>query len=165
MRASTPAGPAGADSERQLEAFIRKFDPIDQRLIRAVRRTLRKRFPTANELVWDNYNFFVIGYSPTERPSDAIVSMAARANGVGLCFIHGASLPDPKKVLLGSGNQTRFIRLESVGVLERPEVKALIAAAIAGAQARLPVGGRGKLLIRSVSAKQRPRRKPERLGT
>jgi hypothetical protein len=165
MRASTPAGPTGADSEKQLETFIRKFDPTDQRLIRAVRRTLRKRFPTANELVWDNYNFFVIGYSPTERPSDAIVSMAARANGVGLCFIHGASLPDPKRVLLGSGNQTRFIRIESVEVLERPEVKALIAAAIARAHARLPVGGRGKLLIRSVSAKQRLRRKPARLDT
>jgi hypothetical protein len=165
MRASTPAGPTGADSEKQLETFIRKFDPTDQRLIRAVRRTLRKRFPTANELVWDNYNFFVIGYSPTERPSDAIVSMAARANGVGLCFIHGASLPDPKRVLLGSGNQTRFIRIESVEVLERPEVKALIAAAIARAHARLPLGGRGKLLIRSVSAKQRLRRKPARLDT
>ncbi len=165
MRASTPAGPTGADSAKQLETFIRRFDPTDQRLIRAVRRTLRKRFPTANELVWDNYNFFVIGYSPTERPSDAIVSMAARANGVGLCFIHGASLPDPKRVLLGSGNQTRFIRIESVEVLERPEVKALIAAAIARAPARLPVGGRGKLLIRSVSAKQRLRRKPARLDT
>ena len=165
MRASTPAGPTGADSEKQLETFIRKFDPTDQRLIRAVRRTLRKRFPTANELVWDNYNFFVIGYSPTERPSDAIVSMAARANGVGLCFIHGASLPDPKRILLGSGNQTRFIRIESVEVLERPEVTALIAAAIARAHARLPVGGRGKLLIRSVSAKQRLRRKPARPDT
>src|SRR5439155_24113623 len=116
------AGPA----EKQLEAFIGKFAPKDQRLIRAVRSTVRKRFPTANELVWDNYNFFVIGYSPTERPSDSIVSIAARANGVGLCFIRGASLADPKKVLLGSGNQSRFIRLESSGVLERPEFEALL---------------------------------------
>jgi hypothetical protein len=38
-----------------------------------VRSAVRKRFPTANELVWDNYNFFVIGYSPTERPTDSIV--------------------------------------------------------------------------------------------
>ena len=81
MQASTSTA---ANPERQLAAFIRKFSPIDQRLIRAVRSALRKRFPTANELVYDNYNFFVIGYSPTERPSDAIVSMAARANGVGL---------------------------------------------------------------------------------
>ena len=54
---------------------------------------MRKRLPTANELVYDNYNFFVIGYSPTERPSDSIFSIAARANGVGLCFIYGASAP------------------------------------------------------------------------
>src|SRR5689334_23852235 len=110
------------DAERRLAAFIRKFNPIEQRLIRAVRNAMRNRFPTANELVYDNYNFFVIGYSPTERPSDAIVSIAARANGVGLCFIHGASLPDPKKLLLGAGTQTRFIRLESAAVLGRPEV-------------------------------------------
>src|SRR5256885_7872655 len=145
--------------EGQLRAFLQKFGPDDQRLIRAVRSAVRKWFPTANELVWDNYNFFVIGYSPTERPSDSIVSIAARANGVGLCFIQGAALPDPKKVLLGSGSQTRFIRLESAGVLARPEVEALVTAAVAGAKPSLAATGRGKLIIRSVSAKQRPRRK------
>src|SRR5262249_33861932 len=105
--------PSAANARERLAAFISKFDPVDQRRIRAVRAALRKRFPTANELVWDNYNFLVIGYSPTERPSDAIVSMAARANGVGLCFIHGARLPDPARILLGSGTQTRFIRIDS----------------------------------------------------
>ena len=159
MKAARTTPPAPADAEKQLRAFIGKFDPKDQQLIRAVRRALRKWFPTANELVWDNYNFFVIGYSPTERPSDSIVSIAARANGVGLCFIRGASLPDPTRLFLGSGNQTRFIRLESAGVLARPEVESLLAAAIAGAKTRLPASGRGRLIIRSVSAKQRPRRK------
>jgi len=159
MKAQRINTSAAADAERQLETFIGKFAAKDQQLIRAVRRAVRKRFPTANELVWDNYNFFVIGYSPTERPSDAIVSIAARANGVGLCFIHGAALPDPKKVLLGSGSQTRFVRVESAGVLARPEIEALVAAAIARAKIPLPAGGRGKLIIRSVSAKQRPRRK------
>jgi len=120
---------------------------------------LRKRLAAANELVWDNYNFLVIGYSATERPSDSIVSIAARANGVGLCFIRGARLPDPKKLLLGSGNQTRFIRLESAAVLASPEVEALIAAAIDQAKTPLRATGRGKLIIRSVSARQRPRRR------
>ncbi len=144
---------------QQLAAFIAKFSATDQRLIRSVRRALRQRFPTANELVYDNYNFFVIGYSPTERPSDAIISMAARANGVGLCFIHGAKLPDPNKLLQGSGNQTRFIRLESTQVLDRPEVRDLLAAAIARSRIPFPAVGRGKLIIRSVSAKQRPRQR------
>ncbi len=109
------------DAEKQLKRFISKFEPAQQRLIRAVRTALRKRFPTANELAYDNYNFFVIGYGPTQRPSDCIVSMAAAANGIGLCFIRGASLRDPRKILLGSGKQTRFIRLESADV--RPGLK------------------------------------------
>jgi hypothetical protein len=99
MRAATKAGKsARTDAEEQLNRFIGKFERSHQTLIRAVRRALRKRFPTANELAYDNYNFFALGYSPTERPSDSIVSMAAGANGVGLCFVRGASLPDPKKM-------------------------------------------------------------------
>lgn len=153
-KASTPA-----DAERQLKSFIAKFEPAHQTLIRAVRKTLRGRFPGAYELVYDNYNFFVIGYGPTERPSDCIVSLVGGANGVGLCFIHGAKLPDPKKILRGSGNQTRSIHLDSADGLARPEVEALIAAAIAQAKTPFRADTRGKLIIRSVSAKQRPRRK------
>jgi hypothetical protein len=62
--------------------------------------------------------------------------------------------------LLGSGSQTRFIRIESEDVLARPEVKALLAAATAISKTPFPAGGRVQLVIRSVSAKQRPRRKP-----
>jgi hypothetical protein len=159
MKAAKSPTRKSADAASQLKGFIAKFEPKHQRLIRAVRTALRRRLPTANELVYDNYNFFVIGYAPTERPSDAIVSIAAGANGVGLCFIHGASLPDPKKILLGSGNQTRFIRLESADVLARPEVEALVAAAVAQSKTPVPSTGRGKLIIRTVSAKQRPRRR------
>lgn len=146
-----------AAAEAQLRSFIAKFDRANQSLIRAVRRVLKKRLPTATELVYDNYNFFVIGYSPTPRPSDSILSIAAGANGVGLCFIRGAGLADPKKLLKGSGNQTRFIRLESAAVLDRPEVKALIAAALDQGKS-MPADGPGPLVIRSVSGKQRPRR-------
>jgi hypothetical protein len=159
MKAAAKITPTPAGAEKQLKGFIEKFEPKQQTLIRAVRKALRKRFPTANEFVYDNYNFFVIAYGPTERPSDCIVSMFAAANSLGLCFIRGASLADPDKILRGSGNQTRSIRLESANVLARPEIEALIAAAVAQSKAPLPANGRGKLIIRSVSAKQRPRRK------
>jgi hypothetical protein len=159
---SKAAATAPVSAEKQLKRFVEKFEPRHQLLIRAVRKSLRKRFPTAYELAYDNYNFFVIGYSPSERPSDSIVSVTAGANGVGLCFIRGASLPDPKNILLGSGSQTRFIRLESADVLARPEVEALLSAAVAEARTPLRATGRGKLIIRSVSAKQRPRRRSPR---
>lgn len=141
-----------------IQGFIDKFDPENVALIRAVRKALRKRFPTAYEMAYDNYNFFVLGYSPTERPSDCIVSMAAAANGVGLCFLRGAALPDPKKVLLGSGKQTRFIRVPSVSVLSQPAVQALLTAAVAQSHAPFRTSGRVTAVVRSISAKQRPRR-------
>lgn len=156
MKAATTKS---ADPEAQLKSFIGKFDPANQTLIRSVRSALRKRLPTAHELVYDNYNFFVIGYSPTERPTDAILSMACSANGVGLAFPYiGTKLPDPHKVLRGSGTSNRSIHLESAKTLARPEVEDLIDAAVAICKP-LPENGPGKLIIRSVSAKQRPRRK------
>jgi len=150
---------APARAERQLESFIDKFDAKNAALIRAVRKAMRKRLSAAHELVYDNYNFFVIGYCSTERPSDCIVSIAAAANGVGLSFYYGATLPDPHKLLLGSGSQNRFIRIDSVATLTRPEVEELIATAVAQGETPLSAKGKGKLIIRSISAKQKPRRK------
>lgn len=148
-----------ADAETALQQFVAKFDARNQRLISDVRAALRRRFPAANELVWDNYNFFVIGYSLAERLSDAPLSVAASAKRVSLCFVHGARLADPSGILLGSGKQTRFVRLDSAGDLDRPELEALLWAAVADARSSFQAGARGKLIIRAVSEKQRARRK------
>jgi len=146
--------------EAKLRSLIGKCDPGQQKLIRSVRAALRKRLPTANELVYDYSNSLVIGYSPTERGIDGIVSTAARADGVRLYFNQGPALPDPKKLLLGSGRQIRFIPVESARRLAHPDVEALIAAAIDQAGVPLPPTGRGRLVIRTDAAKKRPRRKP-----
>ena len=151
---------SSSDAEKQLRSFIAKFEPKHQALIRSLRKAMRLRLPTANELVYDNYNFFVIGYCPSERPSDCTISLAAAANGVNLAFLHGATLPDPHQLLAGSGGQNRLLRIHSAQILARPEVEALIAAAAAQSKTPFPVSGKGKLVIRSISAKQRPRRKP-----
>ena len=154
---STPAAPSPT---AQLREFIAKFDSVHQKLIRAVRKELRRRFPGAYELVYDNYNFFVIGYSASEKPSDAIISLTANSSGVGLCFIRGARLQDPDKILLGSGNQTRFIRLPAVDILKARSVVRLLKAAEAQSRIPFPNTGSGRVIVRSISAKQRPRRKP-----
>ena len=144
---------------KQLAGFIARFDPSLAKLVRAARVVLRKRFfPTAVELVYDNYNALAIAFGPTERASEAIVSLAVYARGVNLYFIYGATLSDPQQLLEGNGNQGRFMRLEDVAMLERPEVGALLRAAIQHEKTPLPTTGRGYTVIKSVSAKQRPRR-------
>lgn len=143
---------------KQLAAFMAKFDARVGKLIRSTRLAVRRRFPTATEIVYDNYNFLALGFSSSERPSDCVVSLAANAKGVGLCFYYGATLPDPHEILQGSGNQTRFIRLESAATLANPAVEALLKAALKQAKSPMPTAGKGRTIIRSISAKQRPRR-------
>jgi hypothetical protein len=155
-RAPTPSAETPA---KQLAGFLAKFDPAIASRARSARSALRKRFPTAIELVYDNYNALAIGFSATERASDCIVALAVTPRGPALSFYYGSTLPDPKKILQGSGNQNRYIRLESAATLARPEVEALIRAAIAQAKTPLPERGRGYTVIKSVSAKQRPRRR------
>lgn len=151
--------PLSGSAAKQIATFIDKFEPQTGRVIRRGRALLRALLPTAIELVYDNYNFFVIGFASTERASDTIVSLAAASNGVGLSFYHGATLPDPKKLLLGTGKQNRFIRLPDTRPLESPDVLELIRAAVKQAKHPLQGTGGGYTVIKSVSAKQRPRRK------
>lgn len=143
---------------KQLAGFVAKYDPAVGGLARATRAALRKRLPTAIELVYDNYQFLAIGFASTERASDCLVSLAVSPKGVALSFYYGSSLPDPDGILLGSGNQNRFVRLDSVATLAVPAVEALLCAAMAKAKTPLPVTGRGYTVIKSVSARQRPRR-------
>jgi Domain of unknown function (DU1801) len=144
-------------AEQQLKGFVAKFSPANQRLIRALRKTLRARLPAANEIVYDNYNFLVIAYGPTEKPMESFFSIGVDKNGANLFFGYtGTKIADPEKVLQGTGALNRFLRLDAAKTLDRPEVKALIASAIAISK---PMGeDKGKLIIRSVSPRQRPRR-------
>ena len=147
------------NSEAQLAVFMARFTPAVEALAQAVVTKLRARLPSAVQMVYDNYNFLVIGFSPTERPSEAVFSLALGARGVSLCFLQAASkLPDPEKLLRGNGKQARHIRLESAATLDRPAVKALMAQASRRAVVQFEASGPGRLIIRSVSAKQRPRR-------
>jgi hypothetical protein len=148
--------------EAQLRAYIDKLDPKNQKLVRSVRAAVRKRFPTANELAYDYGHSLVISYSPTDRGIDAVVAISARATGVSLYFNQGPQLPDPKRLLLGSGKQTRFIQVEAASQLAHPDVEALIAATIDQARVSLPSKGKGSLIIKSDGAKKRPRRKPSK---
>ena len=145
--------------EVELGSFMDRFEPGIAMVIRECRAELRRLLPTAVEIVYDNYNFFVIGYCSTERPSDCIVSIAASSNGVVLSFYRGASVPDHGGLLQGEGKQNRFIRLPSAERLRAPGVVQLVHSAESIGKTPLPTTGSPRTIIKSVSAKQRPRKK------
>jgi hypothetical protein len=145
---------------QQLDSFLAKYTPDLARQAKASLRKLRALTPGATELVYDNYNALVVGFCPGDRPSEAILSLAFFPEHVSLCFLQGAKskLPDPEKRLRGSGTTARHIRLASPADLDDPYVLTLIDAALAKAKVRLDAGAKRRLVIQSVSAKQRPRR-------
>jgi hypothetical protein len=149
--------------ERRLTEFIGKFSPEVARTARSARTKVRRLLPDAFELVYDNYNALAIAFGPTEKASDIILSIALYPRWVSLFFARGVSLPDPSQVLRGSGNQMRHVVLEPVSLLDTPAVRALIMAAVATHPKPL-AGVRGRTIIKSVSAKQRPRRTSEERG-
>ena len=147
-----------AESEEQLASFIAKFTPEVAALARSILAAMRARYPTAIKLVYDNYNALAIGFGPTEKTSQAIFSIAVFPRWVSLFFLQGKQLPDPEGILQGSGNVARHIRLPSAGRLDELSVKNLMQEATARAAVPFSAQGTPRLIIKSISAKQRPRR-------
>jgi hypothetical protein len=144
--------------EEQLAGFIAKYTPEIGVLAQEALAKMRARLPGAIELVYDNYNALAVGFSPTERVSDVIFSITLYPRWVSLFFFRGADLPDPQKLLKGSGKQVRHIILESAADLDKPAVKALMDRALYLSANPLDSANRGRIIIKSISAKQRPRR-------
>jgi len=144
---------------RQLQRFIAKYSPTVAADGRAALAIVRRLVPGAVELVYDNFNFLVVGFCPSDRASDGVLSVVFTPRWITLCCLqNGPSLSDPQKLLRGSGTRVRSLRLESARDLNSTAIRRLIAQALVRARVPIDPRGRRRLVIRSVSAKQRPRR-------
>lgn len=145
-------------AERELASFIAKFTPEIAKRTEVILAKMRARFPHVLELVYDNYNALAIGFAPSERTSEAIFSIAVYPRWVSLFFLQAKGLSDPKKLLKGSGSVAKHIVLETPEMLDDPAVLRLMEEAAATARVPFAADGEHKLVIKSVSVKQRPRR-------
>lgn len=155
------AQPAAArrSAEAQLRSLIAKFAPAQLRLVSAMRRSLRKRLPTAHEVVYEYRDCFVISFSPSDHGYEGVLAIRGSAGGVKLYFTRGKELPDPEKLLKGA-SQARFMDVASASTLARPAVACLIDEAIARNLVPFARAGTGAVVIRSTSAKKPRRRRP-----
>jgi hypothetical protein len=159
---STQSAVERRSAEAELRTLLDKFAPAHLRLIGAMRRSLRTRLPTAHEVVYEyrNLGAVVISYSPNEHGYEGVLGIRASADGVKLFFNRCKELPDPAKLLHGSGGQVRSIDVEGASTLARQEVASLIDEAIARNPVPFALAGRGSVVIRSTSANKSRRRRP-----
>ncbi len=145
-------------ARQKLNSYIDRYTPEIAKLAHAAFAWMRKKFPGATVLVYDNYNALAIGFGPSERASEAVFSIALYPRWVTLFFLHGVAFPDPDHLLKGEGKQVRHIVLREMKVLCEPAVIALIDAAASRSMLPLQAESAGEILIKSVSPAQRPRR-------
>jgi hypothetical protein len=150
MKELTPA--------KQWDAFLARFNPEIVALVKGALIRMRKRLPGAVELVYDNFNALVIGFGPTERASEAVFSLAIYPKWANLFFLQGARLEDPNQILQGRGTVVRHILLSDPKRIDDPGVRDLMDRAMAQAPRPIEAGGKRRMIIKSISARQRPRR-------
>ncbi len=151
--------------QSQVSAFIAKFSPEVASQFRKARAEVRALFPRGFELVYDNYNAFGCGYSTTAKSSGVVVSVVAYPRWVTVFFFYGTKLSDPDGILRGSGSRIRSVRLSPPTLLQSKAVRALLKQAIAKFKSEFQTAPRLSTHIKSVVAKQlprRPRTKPKR---
>ena len=141
-----------------ISGFLAKYSPEIAAQAGEAREHLSKNFPRGFELVYDNYNALVFVFASSERASSALLSIAVYPKWTTLFFAKGAVLDDPGKILEGHGAQIRAVRLRPLSRLYEPAVQALIHAAIRLAGPGLQSAPPLSTVIKSISAKQRPRK-------
>jgi hypothetical protein len=160
-RSAKDSPSANADTsnpKNQLDGFLAKYTPEISAQAKAILRRMRALYPTALELVYDNYNALAIGYAPTERASDAVFSIALYPKWVSLFFLQANGLPDPDKLLKGSGTVAKHIVLQSPVTLDDHSLQSLMRSAELRAKVPFDKKGIHRLIIKSISTKQRSRR-------
>ena len=146
------------DAQTQLDSFIDKYTPEMAALTRALFARMKARLPGAAILVYDNYNALAIGFAAGDRVKDVVLSIAIYPRWANLFFMQGRWLDDPHGLLKGSGNQVRHVPAVTSASFDDPRLDALIEEALDKADRAIDPAGEQVLIIKSVSAKQRPRR-------
>ena len=144
------------DAEAELESFIVRFLPEVAAVGREAVAKLRQRLPEADVLVYDNYNALAVGFAPGEKSSQAIMSIAFYPRWCSLFLTR--RVDDPEKRLQGTGGVVGHIVLKAAADLNDAYVCGLIDQAMIGSKTPFDPAHKGRLIIKSVSAKQRPRR-------
>ena len=127
-------------SKTDTKDLLRFLEPYPKHIIELalwLREFVWDLYPSANELIYDNYNALAFGWSPTERLGHTFCSVAVLAEYVHFGFYWGTQIADPEKKLLGKGNQYRYIKVASKKEFPKTYMKKLIREAYANSLAKV----------------------------
>ena len=145
---------------KDLKKFLKVFDTEIQELILWLREFVWDLYPKTNELIYDNYNALAFGWSPTDRVGHTFCSIAVgrTSKNIHFGFYWGSEISDPKKLLIGEGNQYRYILVKDKKTFPKAYIKTLVKEAFANSVSKVKDKKQfteGKTITKSVSEKKR----------
>jgi len=141
--------------------YLAPFPNEVQEKVLWLRDFIWDQYPQCNELIYDNYNAVAFGWSPTEKLGQTFCSIAvyrAGNNNIHFGFYWGAEVPDPKKMLIGNGNQYRYIQVKSLDDFPADYMRQLVMDAYIISLGKIKSTKdvvKGKTIVKSVSDNKR----------
>ncbi|MEP6617238.1 MAG: hypothetical protein ABJA57_11690 [Ginsengibacter sp.] len=156
------------DEKKDLLKFLEPFDAGIINLVLWLRDFVWELYPQTNELIYDNYNALAFGWSPTDRVSHTFCSIAVgrTSNNIHFGFYYGSELTDPEKLLIGKGNQYRYILVTSKEGFPMKYIKKLTREAYTNSLKKVKDKKqilKGLTITKSVSAVKRTRKAKPKL--
>ncbi len=123
----------GKSDTKDLKKFLAVFPKEIQERALWLRDFVWDTYPTGNELIYDNYNALAFGWSPTDRVGHLFCNIAVgrSSHNVHFGFYYGVKLKDPKKLLIGEGNQYRYMLVTDIKSFPKAYFKSLLKEAYA----------------------------------
>lgn len=151
------------DQTKDLIKFLKPFDDDIKDTVFWLREFVWDQYPKTNELIYDNYNALAFGWSPTDRVGHTFCSIAVgrTSKNIHFGFYWGSEISDPKKILLGEGNQYRYILVTDRNKFPKTYIKKLIKEAYANSLGKVKDAKQmreGLTITKSVSAVKRTRK-------
>ena len=153
-------------SKEQTKDLLKFLKPFSKEIIERVlwlREFIWDHYPQTNELIYDNYNALAVGWSPTDRVGHTFCSIAVgrTSNNVHFGFYWGSEISDPDKILLGEGNQYRYILVPDKNKFPKAYIKKLVKEAYANSLAKVKDKKQimnGQTIVKSISTKKREKK-------
>jgi hypothetical protein len=148
----------GKEDKKELLKFLKPYPPEVQKMALWLREFVWDLYPACNELIYDNYNAVAFGWSPTDRVGHTFCSIAAAGSYVHFGFYWGSEIADPDKILLGKGNQYRYIIVREAADFPKTYIKKLLKEAYANSLAKVKDEKQimqGKTIVKSISPKKK----------
>ncbi len=150
----------GKDQTKDLLMFLKPFGEEITDLVMWLRDFAWNLCPKTNELIYDNYNAVAFGWSPTDKVGHTICSIAVgrSSKNIHFGFYWGNEISDPDKILLGQGNQYRYILVTDKKKFPKAYIKKLVKEAYTNSLSKVKDQNqiiRGQTIVKSISSKKR----------